>query len=205
MARTAAGGTSHVHAVLLAAGRSKRFGKDNKLLAEIGGIPLVRRVAEILLASNVAEVVVVVGFEARKVSEALSGLELQRAFNADHEEGLSSSLRSGVDSLPAEARGAMIVLADMPGVTVKLVNRLIDTFERADCDKIVFPTHGDGEQGNPVIWPRRFFPELLALEGDKGAKSLIKAHPQDCVGVAVKNESAFGDIDAPADLAPWRK
>lgn len=200
MPKSADIGPSGVHAVLLAAGSSKRFGKDNKLLAKVGNAPLIQKVAKALLASHAAEVVAVTGFEASKVAEALSGLDIKRAYNADYEDGLSSSLHCGINSLPAGARGAMVVLADMPGMTARLVNRLIDAFEKAEGKKIVYPVSEDGAQGNPVIWPRRFFPDLLSLEGDKGAKALLDEYEDACVAVSVKGDAPFRDIDKPSDL-----
>jgi len=193
-------GPSYVHAILLAAGTSKRFGKENKLLVTVSGAPLVQKITKMLLASRVATVVIVTGFEASRVAEALSGLDVQRAYNADYEDGIASSLRCGIDSLQVEARGAMIVLGDMPGVTKRLVDRLIDAFEKAEGEKIVYPVDAEGRQGNPVIWPRRFFPDLLRLEGDKGAKALLAAYEDACVQVTVKGDAPFRDIDKPADL-----
>lgn len=200
MAPGADTGASGVYVILLAAGASKRFGKENKLLVEVSGAPLVQKVAKMLLASRAAEVVAVTGFEASKVAKALSGLKVKRAYNADYEDGLASSLRCGIDSLPVDARGAMVALADMPGVTARLVNRLIDTFEKAEGEKIVYPVDAEGRQGNPVIWPRRFFPDLLTLEGDKGAKALLEAYDDACVPVSVKGDAPFRDIDKPGDL-----
>lgn len=200
MPKSAGIGPSGVYAVLLAAGSSTRFGKDNKLLAKVGNAPLIQKVAKALLASHAAEVVAVTGFEASKVAEALSGLDIKRAYNADYEDGLSSSLHCGINSLPAGARGAMVVLADMPGMTARLVNRLIDAFEKAEGEKIVYPVNEDGAQGNPVIWPRRFFPDLLSLEGDKGAKALLGEYEDACVAVSVKGDAPFRDIDKPSDL-----
>jgi len=205
MAAAPGNSNAHVHAVLLAAGSSKRFGAGNKLLAEIKGEPLVRRVASALLASHAEEVVVVVGHEASKVASALKRLDVQRVFNADFEEGLASSLRSGIDALPAEARGAMIVLGDMPGITAKLVDRLIARFDKEGGLKIVYPENAGGEQGNPVIWPRAVFPELMALEGDRGAKALLQEHADDCVAVSVKGDAAFRDVDTPDDLEAGQK
>lgn len=200
MAAAADNAQSGVHAILLAAGASKRFGKENKLLATVSGAPLVQKSAKMLIASRAAEVIVVTGFEASKVAEALSGLKVKRAYNADYEDGLASSLRCGIDSLPVDARGALIALADMPGVTARLVNRLIDAFEKAEGEKIVYPIDADGRQGNPVIWPRRFFPDLLTLEGDKGAKVFLNAYEDACVTVSVKGDAPFRDIDKPTDL-----
>ncbi len=192
-------------AVLLAAGASRRFGGDNKLLADIGGTPLVRRVAEQLLSSRVAGVVVVTGFEGDKVRGSLAGLDIQFVENTDYAEGLASSLRCGVAALPKGVAGAMIVLADMPGITTALIDRLIGVFEKEACAKIVFPTRESGAQGNPVIWPSRFFKEMQSLKGDTGAKPLIAAHMQHTIGVRVEDEHALHDIDVPGDLAKLTK
>jgi molybdenum cofactor cytidylyltransferase len=192
------------YGVLLAAGASHRFGDDNKLLADIGGAPLVRRVAERLLASGTAGLIVVTGFEADKVRETLTGLDIQFADNPDFSEGLASSLRCGIAALPKGVAGAMIVLADMPGITTALVDKLISTFQQEGGKKIVFPTRGGGDQGNPVIWPAHFFAELQTLTGDAGAKHLISAHEADTLGVPVDDEDALSDIDRPEDLGNWR-
>lgn len=201
-----AGGTdsSLVCAVLLAAGSSRRFGGDNKLLAKIGGVPLVRRVVERILASSTAGVIVVTGFEGDKIREALAGLDIHFVKNTQFAEGLASSLRCGIAALPEEAAGAMIVLADMPGVTTELIDRLIGAFEQGAREKIIFPTRGRGVQGNPVIWPRRFFAELQTLTGDTGAKRLLGVHDTDTLGVPVEDEDALRDIDRPEDMTGWR-
>jgi molybdenum cofactor cytidylyltransferase len=196
-------GASRVHAVLLAAGASRRFGGQNKLLVDIKGKPLVRRVAERVLASRAGGVVVVTGHEAGKVGEALERLALATAHNPDFADGLASSLRCGVAALPEEATGAMIVLADMPGLTTALIDRLIAAFEREKGEKIVYPARGKGGQGNPVIWPRRFFAALQALEGDRGAKALIAAHAAESHAVPGGNDELFRDIDTAGDLADW--
>lgn len=194
-----------VYAVLLAAGASRRFGKHNKLLARIDGTPLVRRVAEQLLASRAAGVIVVTGFEAGKVRGALTGLDVSFAGNPDFAEGLASSLKCGVAALGAGVAGAMIVLADMPGTAQALVDQLIAIFEEGSCEKIVYPARGGGAQGNPVIWPARYFAELQTLCGDAGAKQLISQYGDAARPVPLDNEASFGDIDTPGDLEAWRE
>jgi len=197
-------GKSSICGVLLAAGKSRRFGEANKLLVEIHGTPLVRRMAERLLESRLANVVVVTGFESERVRQALSGLHVQCVDNPDFETGLASSLRGGIGSVSDEASGAMIALGDMPGVTTALVDQLIDAFEGEESGKIVFPTC-DGRQRNPVIWPKRYFAPLLSLQGDSGAKRLISANQDAAFGVPVEDDAVFRDIDDPANLAKWRK
>jgi len=192
--------SSRVYAVLLAAGASRRFGKDNKLLTRIDGTPLVRRVAERLLASRVSGVIVVTGFEARRITGALSGLYVQFAANPDYAAGLASSLRTGVAALPESADGAMIVLADMPGLTTAFADRLLEAFSQATATKIVYPASARRGQGNPVIWPARFFAQLQSLTGDAGAKRLIGEHGDETRALPVDDEAMLRDIDTPGDL-----
>jgi len=190
--------------VLLAAGASRRFGEDNKLLMEIEGTPLVRRVAERLVSSRAAGVIAVTGFEADKVREALAGLDIQITENPDFAEGLASSIKCGVALLPEKAAGAIIVLGDMPGTTQELLDKLIAIFEEGLCEKIVYPTREDGAQGNPVIWPTCYFAELMKLEGDAGAKHLISRNRDAARPVRVEADDVLGDIDTPGDLEVWR-
>lgn len=193
-----------VYAVLLAAGVSRRFGGDNKLLEEIDGSPLVRRVAKRLLGCRAAGVIVVTGFEADRIAEALCGLDLRFADNLDHGAGLSSSLARGVAAIPEAAAGAMIVLADMPDITPVFANRLLDVFAQAGGTKIVYPASGRRAQGNPVIWPARYFAELQNLSGDAGAKQLIARHEGQTLRVPARSDAPLRDIDTPGDLEAWR-
>ena len=197
-------GTRDVYAILLAAGTSRRFGGGNKLLEDIDGSLLVRRVAERLLGSRLAGVVAVTGFEADLISDALRGTDLQIVHNRDHGAGLSSSLRRGVAAIPGTAAGAMIVLADMPDITPAFVNRLIEAFEQGGSARIVFPVSAEGAQGNPVIWPARYFEELQNLRGDGGAKSLIARYGHETLPVPAENDGLLRDIDTPGDLEAWR-
>ncbi len=194
-----------IHAVLLAAGASRRFGADNKLLIEIDGTPLVRRVAERLVSSRVAGVMVVTGFEAERIRDALAGLDIHFVENPDFAEGLAASIKCGIAALPEDSDAAMIVLGDMPGTTQALLDKLIGIFEEGPGEKIVFPERKGGAQGNPVIWPARYFSELLKLSGDKGAKQLISQYREAVRPVPVGDEVALGDIDTPGDLEGWRE
>ena len=192
--------SSTVHAVLLAAGESRRYGGDNKLLIEIDGTPLVRRVAQRLLASRAAGVIVVTGFEAQRIGEALSGLDVRLAPNPDYAAGLASSLRCGVAALPEGACGAMIVLADMPGLTTAFLDRLLEVFAQAGASKIVYPASARRTQGNPVLWPARYFAQLQKLAGDAGAKQLIRQYADETLPVPADDEAMLRDIDTPGDL-----
>lgn len=189
-----------VAAIILAAGRSTRMGGSNKLLAQIGGKPLVRIAAEQALASRASPVIVVTGHQREQIESALAGLDLRIVHNPDFAQGLGTSLRAGVAAVPAEADGAIVCLADMPQVTSNLIDRLIAAFDPEKGALVVIPTV-DGKRGNPVLWSRRFFPDLMAIEGDVGARHLIASYAEAVTEVPVTGDAAFLDIDTPETLA----
>jgi molybdenum cofactor cytidylyltransferase len=194
--------TARVAAILLAAGRSSRMGGENKLLADFGGKPMVRRVTEMALASRARPVLVVTGHMAAEVGAALAGLDVTPIANPDYATGLASSLKAGIRAVPADCDGALVLLGDMPRIGVEHVDRLIEAFAAAP-DTVVVPVH-KGRQGNPVLWPRRYFGELLRLEGDAGAKRLIAALPELVREVEVGDAAIFADVDTPEALAQIR-
>jgi len=189
-----------VVAVLLAAGRSTRMGAINKMIAEIGGKPLVRIAAEQALASRADPVIVVTGHERDKVEAALAGLKVRFAHNPDYAEGLGSSLRAGIAAVPPQADGAIICLGDMPQVDAALIDKLIAAFDPERGALVVVPTL-EGRRGNPVVWARRFFPDLMHIGGDVGARHLIGTFTEAVVEVPVSGEGALLDVDTPDALA----
>jgi len=188
-----------VAAVILAAGRSSRMNGHHKLLAEIDGVPMVRIAAETALASAATSVTVVVGHGAEDVAAVLSGLEVTIVRNEDFASGLSSSLRAGIGSVPESADGAIVMLADMPDVDAKTIDTLIGAFDPDTGRNVVVPTAG-GKAGNPVLWARRFFAELTAIEGDMGARELIRAH-SDAVAWVEAGPGVTHDVDTPEAMA----
>jgi molybdenum cofactor cytidylyltransferase len=188
-----------VAAIVLAAGRSTRMGGPNKLLAEIGGLPLVRIATEQALASRAAPVIVVTGHERAKVEAALAGLKVRLVHNPDYAAGLSTSLKAGLSALPPSADGAIVCLGDMPQVTARLIDRLLDAFDPERGALVVVPTI-EGKRGNPVVWSRRFFSDLMALEGDVGARHLIATYADVVAEVPVEDSAALTDVDTPDAL-----
>jgi len=193
-----------IAAVVLGAGRSSRMGGPNKLLAEIGGRPLVRIVAEAALASRARPVIVVTGHQRDKVEAALAGLPVKFAHNPDFTDGLGTSLKSGIAALPADMDGAVICLGDMPQVDAVLINRLIGAFDPDKGALVVVPTI-DGKRGNPVVWSRRFFADLMAVEGDVGARHLIGRYAEAVTEVPITGAAALTDVDTPEALAAVKK
>jgi molybdenum cofactor cytidylyltransferase len=192
-----------IASVVLAAGRSTRMGGPNKLLAEIGGKPLVRIAVEQALASRADPVIVVTGHQREQVEAALAGLKVRFVHNADYAEGLGTSLKAGVAAVPPEADGVVVCLGDMPQVTAALIDRLIAAYDPEKGALVVAPV-SDGKRGNPVLWSRRFFPELMAIAGDVGARHVIEAYGEAVVEVPVQEQGAFVDIDTPEALSTAR-
>lgn len=189
-----------VAAVVLAAGRSTRMGAVNKMLAEIGGKPLVRIAAEQAIASQARPVIVVTGHEREKVEAALKGLPVRLVYNPDFADGLGTSLRVGIAAVPQEADAAVICLGDMPQVDAALINKLIAVFDPENGALVVVPSI-DGRRGNPVVWSRRFFHDLMSIQGDVGARYLIGSYAEAVVEVPVAGEAALTDVDTPESLS----
>jgi molybdenum cofactor cytidylyltransferase len=112
---------------------------------------------------------------------------------------MGSSIATGVSALGATVAGVFIVPADMPLLTAGLLRSLIAAFDRDGAAPIVYPATPDGEQRNPILWPRRFFPKLCALSGAEGAKALLRTLLVESVAVT-GDPAAFADVDTPADL-----
>jgi molybdenum cofactor cytidylyltransferase len=186
----------HIAAVVLAAGRSTRMGASNKLVAEIGGKPLVRICVEQALASRAKPVIVVTGHQRERVEEALGGLPVRLVHNPHFADGLGTSLRAGIVTLPADVDGVVVCLGDMPQVDAALIDRLIAAFDPEKGALAVMPSI-NGQRGNPVLWARRFFADLIAIEGDVGARNLIKRYGEAVVEVPVENKGVLTDVDTP--------
>jgi len=192
-----------IAALVLAAGQSRRMGPENKLLIPLAGKPMVRNVVEMALASAARPVIVVTGHQPEAVRAALDGLDVRFVHNPDYADGLSGSLKAGLGAVPENADGAVVCLGDMPGVTADLVDRLIAGFNPVEGRAILAPTRG-GRRGNPVLWARRFFAELMALEGDTGAKHLIHNYAEFLTEIAAADDGVLLDLDTPAALAAYR-
>jgi molybdenum cofactor cytidylyltransferase len=196
--------TPKIAAIVLAAGRSSRMGAANKLLTDVDGMPMVRRVVEAATASHAKPVVVVTGNEQGKVQATLRGCKATFVHNPRFAEGMSTSLQVGVAALPANLDGALVCLGDMPLVTAAVLDRLIAAFNPVEGRAICVPTW-NGKRGNPVLWDRRFFAAMADLAGDVGAKHLIGEHADLVAEVAMSDDAVLTDIDTPEALAALRQ
>ncbi len=189
---------SGVAAVVLAAGRSTRMASGNKLLADVEGKPMLHRTLDAIGGANLQPVVVVTGFQSDRICQSIAQYPVAIAHNPDYRQGLGTSLRTGIASLPDSTGAAIIFLADMPDITADVPNRLIRAHLIAR-DKICVPVV-EGNRGNPVLWPRRYFQDLCTIEGDVGGRHLIRRFSDSVQEAPVSSDSIFNDMDTVQDL-----
>lgn len=191
-------------AIVLAAGQSRRMGA-HKLLLPLGGRPLVAHVVDAVLASHIRPVLVVVGHDAESVQHALMGRDVQFVANDRYAEGLSTSLRAGVDALPGSVTGVVIALGDQPGITPAQLDDLVAVANETGAP-IVVPTYG-GHRGNPVYFAHQLFDELRLVTGDTGGRAVIARHAELVRELPIANVRVGQDIDTPDDyerlVAAW--
>jgi molybdenum cofactor cytidylyltransferase len=193
-----------IAAVVLAAGPSNRFGPQNKLLADLAGRPLLRGVAEKVIGGGADLVVIVTGCDGADIEAALAGLSVRFVHNEAWRDGMGTSIAAGVAALGEDIEATFIVPGDMPRLTPGLFAQLAAAFAEGPRPTIVYPATPSGEQRNPVLWPRRYFPKLLTLAGPDGAKGFLRRLAPECTPVVVDDPAIFADVDTPEDLQAAR-
>lgn len=185
-------------ALILAAGAGRRFG-GGKLLADLGGAPVIQRVAEAVAGGcEFAEIVLVTGADDAAVRAVLSDLPLRIILSPDWAKGIAATLRTGIAALAPSAEGVCVFLGDMPLVPVHLCRELTEKAARAGY---AARPRVEGKPGHPVAFTRAAFADLLALEGDQGATALLRARPDAIAYCDTAERGALLDIDTPDDLA----
>ena len=190
----------HIAAVVLSAGRSTRMGGPNKLLAEIGGRPLIRIAVE--------EALSLAGRSRHRGGRTSAPGKSRKCLPACRRASSTTRIsptasaprfKAGIAAVPADADGAVVCLGDMPQVDASLIDRLIGAFDPDRGALVIVPTF-EGKRGNPVLWSRRFFPDLMAIEGDIGARHLIGRYGEAVLELPMEGKGALTDIDTPEAL-----
>jgi molybdenum cofactor cytidylyltransferase len=187
---------SGVSAIVLAAGMSRRMGTPKQLL-RIDGKTVLEHTLKNVRASNVNEIVLVLGHAAETVEKEISTERLKIVRNPDYQQGMGTSLRTGLAAVDAEASAALIVLADQPFVRPETLNKLIACHQESK-PQIIIPLY-KGFRGNPVLLDRSVFPELKELSGDVGCRAIFGSHTENIHKLAVDDMGILLDIDSPEE------
>ena len=184
-----------VAGVVLAAGSSTRMGR-NKLFFELDGETLLRRAVRRAIDAGLDPVLVVVGHEAARARAEIAELACTPVDNPDHALGVNRSLRTGISHVPARARAAVVMLADMPFVTTSMVAALVARY-RESTAPLVISAYGD-VNAPPMLYDRALFPELRKLSGQGCGRQVVRRHRHEAVAVSWP-PAALQDIDVPED------
>jgi len=192
---------SGTSAVILAAGRSTRMGAVKQLLL-VDGRPLLQHVLDNVRASEISEIILVLGHAADAIRRELDLEQIKLVMNEDYPGGMGSSLKAGLSAVDPQAKATIVVLADQPFVRPATLDRLIREHARTGA-QIVIPTY-HGFRGNPVLLDRLVFPEVMGLDGDVGCRAIFGDHAEGIVKVPVEDVGILLDIDQPDDYQKLR-
>ncbi len=201
LAKSAKKREKKIMGIILAAGNSTRMGKDNKLLRNVGGASLVRNTAVEMLKSDLDSCSIVLGYQSDKVAAVIKDLGINLILNPLWEEGQASSLKAALNTLDTSYSDLLVMLGDLPGVTSKHINKIIEEHLLTNNrkSKITIPSF-NGKKGNPVIWGRSFFPDLSNLKGDMGGRALFSQHPAAINLLDMEDPAVVTDTDTPEDF-----
>ena len=187
-----------ISATILAAGSSERMGNFNKLLLLIGNKPIIYSVCKTVLDAKLNQIILVTGYQNAEIEKVLPKEINNIIYNKNWNQGMMSSIYAGMSKLDNDIDGNMIILGDMPLITVDTINVLIDEFNKCNGNHIVYPIY-NARQANPVIFPKKYFSEILSFQGDKGCKKVLKKYPGDSIGVHIKSDEVIIDCDTRDD------
>lgn len=199
-----------VSGIILAAGRSERFGSEPKQLALFEGRPLVERAARTALASTLDEVIIVVGHRMDDVRAAVDHLAVRVVENPDYSRGQSTSIQRGLAAIDSQARAVMMIMADQPLLTTTLLDRLLAAYRDSyrdsgrdfdrDSGAIAVQPAFEGRRGSPVILDRALFRDLNDLRGDVGGRAILRDRTEHVINIPIDDPRQLLDVDCQEDL-----
>lgn len=192
---------SRVSAIILAAGMSSRMGTPKQLL-KLGKTILLEQVLENVRCSQVEDIVLVLGHAADEIRQQVAIDGVTVIVNPNYQEGMGSSLRTGLSALKPDCAGALIVLADQPFVQPRTLDQMIE-YHHQNKPQILIPTFR-GFRGNPVLLDHSVFPELTQLTGDIGCRAIFGSHLEGIHKLPVEDAGILLDIDNSDDLEKLR-
>ena len=185
-----------IAALILAAGQSSRMG-EHKMLLPLLGKPLLLHAVDHALAAEFDEIIVILGHHANAVRAALAEHRVRIVENPDYQQGQSTSVRAGIAALAPATEAVIILLGDQPLVKPAILKSLMQAWQHSN-KSIVAPFYG-GQRGNPVLFARALFPELLNVTGDQGGREVLQRHASEIEPLQID------DADAAQDLDTWQE
>jgi len=187
-----------IAAILLAAGQSKRMAGENKLTKEIQGTPLIKHSVKNILASSIDELIVVLGHQKEIIEKLIDKNEkIKFVFNKDFENGMASSIKTGLNNLSKKTEAFFICLGDMPMLSPDIYNKLIKS---KDNKEIIVPTY-KGQQGNPVLFDKSMKEKVLDIRGDVGAKKILGLNKATVLNLEINNQSIVKGFNTQSDFS----
>lgn len=183
-------------AILLAAGQSRRMGQQ-KLLLPFEGQTVIGHIADQIVAAPIERTVVVTATEGEAIRLTLAGKPLTFVVNPDAAGDMLSSVRCGLQAVPAECTAAIVILGDQPTIRAALIADLVRAFQSRRA-KIVVPSCC-GQRGHPILFSADYFAEVLTQHDGVGLRGLLQAHPSDVAEVEVADTAVLADMDGPED------
>ena len=181
-----------ISAILLAAGQSKRMNGENKLTKKIQDIPLIKHSVKNILSSSIDELIVVLGYQ-KEIIEKLIGKnkKIKIVFNKNFENGMASSIKTGLNHLSEKTEAFFICLGDMPLVNYNIYNQLIKS---KDNKKIIVPIY-KGQQGNPVLFDKSMKEKIMNITGDVGAKKILELNKDKILNLEINDQNIIKGFD----------
>lgn len=187
-----------IAAVVLGAGISSRMGERHKLILPLpGGSTVLEQAVKNAVGWHPVETIVVMQPGMDDLREAVERQPVKVVLNSRYASGMASSLRAGIEALPEEVEAVLVLLGDQPSVAGSIIESLVEAFQR-ERKPITIPVYGD-LTGPPTLFRREVFPELLALTGDEGARSVVRPNPARVAKVPLPAGAMPLDIDTPED------
>ena len=189
-----------ISAIVLAAGQSKRMGGDNKLMKKYNKKYLINHIIGTLIKSKVNKIIVVLGFQKSKVRKiTVKNKKINFVFNKNYKSGMASSIKTGLKRISKRSIGFLIVQADMPLISKKIVDTLCYAVRNSNKE-IVAPIY-KRKMGNPIGFKRSMTRILNKTSGDSGAKKIILRNKKKLGLIKVNSKSIFKDFNTKRDFS----
>ena len=182
-----------ISAIILAAGLSKRMELGNKLLLEKKETPIIKITLDNIKAAKVKEIIIVLGKNSKSFKNVIEDKSVKLFFNSNYKNGISSSIKKGIEKVDNSCEGALICLADMPSIKTSTYNKIIDAFYKYKKQNII--PYFNKKKGNPVLFSKSYFQYITNITGDVGARNLIRKNKKDFKKLTVADEGILEDID----------